>query len=80
MNNKGSLFKHLLSTPFILLIKVYQWTLSPIIGPKCRFTPTCSAYGIEALTKYGPIKGTWLIIKRLSKCHPWGKSGYDPLP
>lgn len=80
MNNKGSLFKQLLSTPFILLIKVYQWTISPLIGPKCRFTPTCSAYGIEALKKHGPIKGTWLTIKRLSKCHPWGKSGYDPVP
>lgn len=72
--------KHLLSLPFILLIKFYQAAISPLLGPKCRFTPTCSHYGVEALKKHGPIKGLWLTLKRLSKCHPWGSSGFDPVP
>lgn len=70
----------ILSSPFIALIKLYQWIISPWLGQKCRFTPTCSQYGIEALKKYGPIKGLWLTAKRLSKCHPWGGHGYDPVP
>ena len=64
----------------ILPIKLYQLLLSPLIGPSCRFTPTCSNYAIEAINKYGPIKGIWLSIKRISKCHPWGDSGHDPVP
>jgi putative membrane protein insertion efficiency factor len=70
----------ILSFPFIALIKLYQWTISPWMGQKCRYTPTCSQYGIEALKKYGPIKGLWLTIKRVSRCHPWGGHGYDPVP
>jgi putative membrane protein insertion efficiency factor len=70
----------ILSLPFIALIKLYQWIISPVIGPKCRFTPTCSQYAIEALKKYGVLKGLWLTIKRLSRCHPWGGHGYDPVP
>ncbi|THU41677.1 membrane protein insertion efficiency factor YidD [Niastella caeni] len=70
----------ILSLPFIALIKIYQWIISPILGPKCRFTPTCSQYGIEALKKHGVFKGLWLTIKRLSRCHPWGGHGYDPVP
>ncbi len=62
------------------LIKVYQWTLSPLIGKACRYTPTCSNYGIEAIRKYGPIKGGWLTLKRILSCNPWGGSGYDPVP
>jgi len=72
--------RYLLSLPFILLIKLYQWVLSPLLGPKCRYTPTCSQYAIEAFKKYGIFKGGWLAIKRISKCHPWGGHGYDPLP
>ena len=72
--------KYVFSFPFILLIKLYQWIISPWIGPSCRFTPTCSHYGIEALKKYGPVKGLWLTVKRISKCHPWGDSGFDPVP
>lgn len=64
----------------ILLIKVYQYTLSPFIGRNCRYTPTCSNYGIEAIRKYGAIKGGWLTIKRVASCNPWGGSGYDPVP
>ncbi|HRI23589.1 MAG TPA: membrane protein insertion efficiency factor YidD [Ferruginibacter sp.] len=70
----------ILSLPFILLIKLYQWIISPWLGQKCRYTPTCSHYSIEALKKYGPIKGMWLTIKRVSRCHPWGGHGYDPVP
>lgn len=70
----------ILSFPFIALIKIYQWVISPFLGPKCRFTPTCSQYAIEALKKHGVFKGLWLTIKRLSRCHPWGGHGYDPVP
>ncbi len=70
----------ILSFPFIVLIKLYQWIISPWLGSKCRYTPTCSHYGIEALKKYGPIKGSWLTIKRIARCHPWGGHGYDPVP
>ena len=72
--------KYLLSLPFIALIKLYQLVLSPLLGPKCRFTPTCSQYGLEAFKKYGPVKGFWLTIKRIGRCHPWGGYGWDPLP
>lgn len=66
--------------PFVLLIRFYQYVISPAIGPKCRYTPTCSHYGIEALRVHGPFKGLWLTIKRIGRCHPWGGSGYDPVP
>lgn len=71
---------HILSLPFIALIRIYQLLISPLLGPKCRFTPSCSHYGIEALKKYGLIKGGWLTLKRIARCHPWGGHGYDPLP
>lgn len=64
----------------ILLIRIYQITLSPFIGRNCRYIPTCSNYGIEAIKKYGAIKGGWLTIKRILSCNPWGGSGYDPVP
>ncbi len=64
----------------ILLIRIYQYTLSPYLGRSCRFEPTCSAYGVEAIKKHGAIKGGWLTLKRLASCHPWGGSGYDPVP
>jgi len=70
----------ILSYPFILLIKFYQYVISPVLGPKCRFTPTCSQYGLQAFKKYGVFKGFWLTIKRISRCHPWGGHGYDPVP
>jgi putative membrane protein insertion efficiency factor len=65
---------------FIGLIKLYQFTLSPFLGRQCRFVPTCSQYGIEAIRKYGALKGSWLAIKRIVRCNPWGGSGYDPVP
>ncbi len=64
----------------ILIIRIYQYTLSPFIGRSCRYTPTCSHYSIEALNKHGFLKGGKLSIKRLASCHPWGGSGYDPVP
>jgi putative membrane protein insertion efficiency factor len=70
----------ILSYPIILLIKFYQLAVSPLLGPKCRFTPTCSQYGIEALRKHGLFKGGWLTIKRIVRCRPGGGSGYDPVP
>jgi len=66
--------------PFVLVLKIYQIIVSPLFPPSCRFVPTCSQYSIEALGKYGLFKGGWLTIKRISKCHPWGGNGYDPLP
>ncbi|MEI6185181.1 MAG: membrane protein insertion efficiency factor YidD [Bacteroidota bacterium] len=70
----------ILSYPFILLIKFYQYVISPMMGPKCRYTPTCSQYTIEALKKHGILKGGWLGLKRISSCRPGGGSGYDPVP
>ena len=70
----------LLAVPLILLIKIYQFLISPLFPSSCRYTPTCSHYTAEALKKYGIIKGGWLGIKRISRCHPWGGSGYDPVP
>ncbi|MBR4964025.1 MAG: membrane protein insertion efficiency factor YidD [Alistipes sp.] len=75
-----SLVKRLLSYPLILLVRFYQVCLSPLKPPSCRFTPTCSQYAIEALRKHGPIKGLYLTARRLLRCHPWGGSGYDPVP
>jgi putative membrane protein insertion efficiency factor len=70
----------LLSQFFILLIRVYQYTLSPYLGRSCRYTPTCSVYSVEAIKKYGPFKGGWMALKRILSCNPWGGSGYDPVP
>ena len=69
----------ILSCPLILLIRIYQLIISPWLGPKCRFTPTCSAYAIEAFQKYGLLKGGWMTIRRISRCHPWGGHGHDPV-
>ncbi|MEJ7820867.1 MAG: membrane protein insertion efficiency factor YidD [Chitinophagaceae bacterium] len=70
----------LLSLPFIFLIRVYQKIISPWLGPSCRFTPTCSQYGVDALKKYGAVKGLWLTVKRIARCNPWGGHGHDPVP
>jgi uncharacterized protein len=63
-----------------LLIRAYQYVISPMLGPRCRFTPSCSEYSILALRKYGALKGLWLSVKRVGRCHPWHDGGYDPLP
>lgn len=67
---------------FIVLLPVYFYRIciSPFIPPRCRYTPTCSQYAIDAVKKHGPIKGVWLAAKRIFRCHPWGGSGYDPVP
>lgn len=61
-------------------ILVYRYGISPMIGPRCRFHPTCSAYALEALDRYGPVRGLWLTLRRLARCHPWHPGGVDPLP
>ena len=69
-----------LAAIMIGVIRLYQLTLSPLIGRQCRYLPTCSNYGLEAIRKYGPFKGGWLTLKRVLSCNPWGGSGYDPVP
>ena len=72
--------KRVTAWPLIVLVRFYRLCISPLTPPSCRFTPTCSQYALEALRKYGPIKGSWLTVRRLLRCHPWGGSGYDPVP
>ncbi|MFK7807173.1 MAG: membrane protein insertion efficiency factor YidD [Saprospiraceae bacterium] len=70
----------LLKKIFILPIRFYQVAISPLLGPKCRFTPTCSHYMLMAIQEWGVGKGLWLGIRRIFKCHPWGPHGHDPVP
>ncbi|MGB5848936.1 MAG: membrane protein insertion efficiency factor YidD [Ignavibacteriaceae bacterium] len=70
----------IITFPFIIIIKIYQVLVSPLFPSSCRYSPTCSHYTAEALKKHGLFKGGWLGIKRISKCHPWGGNGYDPVP
>ena len=70
----------LLSKAMLALIAFYRNCISPFLPPTCRYTPTCSQYAIEAIQKYGPFKGGWLALKRILRCHPFGGSGYDPVP
>lgn len=74
------MLRKILILPFVFLIKIYQWVLSPFLGSNCRFQPTCSHYALEALRTHGVFTGFYLSIVRISKCHPWGASGYDPVP
>ncbi|MFD0932536.1 membrane protein insertion efficiency factor YidD [Psychroflexus salinarum] len=74
------MLRKVLIFPFTVLIKLYQWIISPLLGPSCRFQPTCSHYALEAFETHGVFRGFYLSILRISKCHPWGKSGYDPVP
>jgi uncharacterized protein len=64
----------------IVPIRIYQLTLSPFVGFHCRYQPTCSAFGIEAIERHGLVKGVTLTLRRIGRCHPWGGSGYDPVP
>lgn len=70
----------IVSKLLILPIRLWQLTFSAILPPTCRFTPSCSSYAITALTRHGPLKGSWLAVRRIGRCHPWGASGYDPVP
>ena len=63
-----------------ILIRGYQLAFSPLLGPCCRFYPSCSHYAIEAIETHGSLRGTWLTIKRISRCHPWHEGGFDPVP
>ena len=76
----GGLFGKLFGKVLIGVITLYGLFVSPLLGTNCRFQPSCSAYGIEAITRHGALKGGWLTVRRISKCHPWGASGYDPVP
>ncbi len=77
---KDSYMTWILQKLFLGIIWVYQHLISPITPASCRYTPTCSNYAIEAIKKYGPFKGGWMGLKRIGRCHPWGGSGYDPVP
>lgn len=72
----GLIFSYILIFP----VKLYQWVISPILPNACRFDPTCSSYMVQALKIHGPIKGLFLGTKRISRCHPWGGHGHDPVP
>ena len=74
MLNKAIIF------PIIIIIKSYQLIISPLLRVNCRFLPTCSEYSIQSLKSHGLIKGSFLTLKRIGKCHPWGDDGYDPVP
>jgi len=64
----------------VFLIRLYQWTVSPLLGPTCRFHPSCSQYALEAVTRFGVLRGMALALARLGRCHPWHPGGFDPVP
>jgi uncharacterized protein len=70
----------MLRAVLILPIRLYQWTISPLLGVNCRYAPSCSVYAIEAIATHGVSRGGWLALRRILRCHPWGGSGYDPVP
>lgn len=71
---------HIIQKPLIALVRFYQYGISPFTPASCRFEPTCSQYAIEAIQTHGLRQGGWLALKRIGRCHPWGASGYDPVP
>lgn len=80
MNKLIRLVSRVMVWALLIPIRFYQTVISPLTPPSCRFTPTCSEYARQALIKHGPVVGLYLAIKRLLRCHPWGGSGYDPVP
>jgi len=80
MNKIVNLIKRVITLVLVAIVKFYKLVISPWTPSSCRHVPTCSSYAVEALQKHGPFKGLWLSAKRLSKCHPWGTQGYDPVP
>ena len=77
---KMNLLQHIPNYLFIGVINAYRFLISPVLAGRCRYEPTCSQYALESLKKHGPAKGLWMTIKRIGRCHPWGSSGYDPVP
>lgn len=75
-----NLLKRIFSALIVGLVKFYQLAISPWLGRSCRYSPTCSQYMVEAVNEWGPLKGFWMGIKRIGRCHPWGGHGYDPVP
>jgi hypothetical protein len=69
-----------LSTVLVLAIRAYQIALSPVLGPACRFTPSCSEFAIGAIAEHGPVRGAWLAVRRVARCHPFHRGGFDPVP
>lgn len=80
MKQIADILRSILTAILLLPIYFYRACISPFTPPSCRFVPTCSQYAIEALRKHGPFKGLWLAVRRILRCHPWGGSGYDPVP
>ncbi|MBR3946354.1 MAG: membrane protein insertion efficiency factor YidD [Bacteroidales bacterium] len=74
------IIRKIFAFPFILLIQIYRKLISPMLPNSCRYTPTCSEYGLQSFRKHGPIKGFFLTARRILSCNPWGGSGYDPVP
>ncbi|MGE5468774.1 MAG: membrane protein insertion efficiency factor YidD [Ignavibacteria bacterium] len=72
--------KRILTAPLVVLVRGYQYLISPMLGRSCRFVPSCSEYAVEALERHGAGKGLWLAFRRLGRCHPWHPGGYDPVP
>lgn len=72
--------RRLLSAPLVLLVRLYQVTLSPFLGGQCRYHPTCSHYAVQALKEHGPVRGLLLALRRIARCHPFARGGYDPVP
>ena len=80
MRRQRTILEGWLSAVLLALIQVYRQWLSPLLGPRCRFIPSCSAYAVEAIQRHGPWRGSWLSAKRLSRCHPFTPCGCDPVP
>lgn len=70
----------LLAIILLVLIRAYQYMVSPVLGANCRYAPTCSSYAHDAVRTHGPVRGGWMAIKRIGRCHPWGGAGFDPVP